>query len=249
LVVDAGEATATAVADREDFSRLHACLVEAALVGPGTSFAAAQQGEAIRTDHVVWLKADPAASASEGLLHDRAEIRAVVERLCHLPDGLSADGPNPHRPVQFTAPSHVQLSHYGFSEEGGGSQQQGQRHSPATGARYVAHRDNKPPKRLNVDDDAAWLSDPEQRFRCLTCILYVTPPDWNASKDGGALRVFLDTDDEDDTGQTASATVELEPKLGRLVLFQSNRVLHEVLPTCRNGRFAFTIWLLQKPRR
>ena len=50
---------------------------------------------------------------------------------------------------------------------------------------------------MNIDDDSVWLSQPEQRYRYLTCILYVTPDNWNVAEDGGALRVYLGCEEND----------------------------------------------------
>lgn len=90
-----------------------------------------------------------------------------------------------------------------------------------------------------------WLSQPDQRYRSLTCILYLTPDD--VKRDGGALKCFLGCSDSDTTGETASSVVGIEPKAGRLVLFSSTAILHEVLPSNRKNRFAVTAWFLNRP--
>ena len=72
----------------------------------------------------------------------------------------------------------------------------------------------------------------------------MTPSDWNTKTDGGALRCYLDCVDEDDSGYSSKDIVDIEPKFGRLILFKSREVLHEVLPTTRNNRLALTLWLL-----
>ncbi|MEZ6020961.1 MAG: 2OG-Fe(II) oxygenase [Planctomycetota bacterium] len=65
----------------------------------------------------------------------------------------------------------------------------------------------------------------------MSSVLYLNPH-WTPDA-GGELRIF------DDAGQAEIAT--LEPFYGRLVLFLSERIPHEVLPTTR-ARFSLTGW-------
>jgi SM-20-related protein len=83
---------------------------------------------------------------------------------------------------------------------------------PGDGARYVAHRD-------------ALAGDPARRA---TAIVYLNP-DWR-TEDGGCLRVRL-----------PEGTRDVEPVGGRLVVFLSDRVEHEVLPSFAVRRAA-TAW-------
>ena len=76
----------------------------------------------------------------------------------------------------------------------------------------------------------------------MTAILYLNPEDWDAQTDGGQLRCFLDAEATDETGEQASH-IDIEPKLGRLVLFWSRRMLHEVRPATRT-RSALSLWIL-----
>ncbi len=83
---------------------------------------------------------------------------------------------------------------------------------PGGATRYVRHRD-------------AFADDPARR---LTAILYLNP-DWEPDH-GGRLRVF-----------TPEGPRDVAPRLGRLVLFLSDRLEHEVLPV-HAPRFAATAW-------
>lgn len=67
--------------------------------------------------------------------------------------------------------------------------------------------------------------------RKMTAIVYLNP-DWG-DDDGGALRIWPDD---------GAAPIDVAPLLGRLVVFQSERIEHAVLPTTR-PRFALTMWL------
>lgn len=77
--------------------------------------------------------------------------------------------------------------------------------------------------------------------RRLTAIVYLVPPDWDAapSKDGGQLVWWLV--DEYEQPKYGTARNCLDPRAGRLVLFNARTVMHEVLPTHRK-RFALTLW-------
>jgi SM-20-related protein len=69
--------------------------------------------------------------------------------------------------------------------------------------------------------------------------IYYANPGWRA-EDGGALRLYVDGAD----GAAAStdvAPVDVAPLLDRLLVFLSERVEHEVLPT-RAPRWAVTAW-------
>ena len=66
--------------------------------------------------------------------------------------------------------------------------------------------------------------------RVLTCLIYLNPD--YASGQGGELELmpFL------------QPPVVIEPKMGRMVFFRSDRVLHRVRPNYHE-RYALTIWL------
>lgn len=85
-------------------------------------------------------------------------------------------------------------------------------HYAPSGAFYARHRD-------------AFRGDDNRR---LTAIVYLNPG-WSAA-DGGQLRAFL-----------GERPVEIAPELDRLVVFLSERIEHEVLPT-RAPRLALTAW-------
>lgn len=56
-------------------------------------------------------------------------------------------------------------------------------------------------------------------------------------KEGGCLRIHKD-----------SSHVDIPPELGTLVIFRSDKLVHEVLPTY-SQRFALTIWYMEVPKR
>jgi hypothetical protein len=105
------------------------------------------------------------------------------------------------------------------------------------GSTYPLHIDN--PQGVAVNDT-----------RKLTCILYLNP-DYQAERgDGGELRLVV----SDEEGQTQP--VDLTPEGGRMVLFWSDEIPHEVLPTAPEfvgvvdesidnplDRYALTLWI------
>jgi Rps23 Pro-64 3,4-dihydroxylase Tpa1-like proline 4-hydroxylase len=92
------------------------------------------------------------------------------------------------------------------------------------GSTYPLHIDN--PQGL-ADND----------IRKLTCILYLNP-DYQAG-DGGELRIHTNEKE----------TIDVNPDGGRMVMFWSDEIPHEVLPTClddtsdKKHRYALTLWI------
>lgn len=110
------------------------------------------------------------------------------------------------------------------------------------GSNYVAHRD-APAIVGKVD----WVLQPGVYDREITMVLYLNNSTWDSSTaDGdncdGNLRCFLNTEADDITGETASEVRNIAPIGGRLVIFDSKRVLHAVLPTSQR-RIALTSWI------
>jgi hypothetical protein len=134
------------------------------------------------------------------------------------------------------------------------------------GSIYVRHLDRCT---STIDEMGllGWLRASDQRCRVVTAILYLNDPDWNG---GGELRLFNGKDDgtgaNDDnntskanetTGSTAKAVGSTEtscgcssaqhysdiiPSGGRLILFDSSKVEHQVLASHKEARFALTCW-------
>lgn len=66
--------------------------------------------------------------------------------------------------------------------------------------------------------------------------------DWDAERDGGALRLYVGASLDDDVGISARKIVDVAPHCGTLVLFNSRVMLHEVLATHR-PRHAISAWI------
>lgn len=112
-----------------------------------------------------------------------------------------------------------------------------------SGSRYPRHYDN-----------AVWDNDD---VRKLTTILYLNP-NWKEG-DGGEIRLFVKNDEG---GDATVKTVDLSPVGGRLLLFWSDEIPHEVLRTRQSNecvsnkdtdaecltyseidRYALTVWI------
>lgn len=110
------------------------------------------------------------------------------------------------------------------------------------GSNYVAHRD-APAEVGKID----WVLQPGVYDREFTMVLYLNDTTWDSTTaDGdncdGNLRCFLNTQNDDITGETATEVRNIAPIGGRLVIFDSKRVLHAVLPTSKR-RIALTSWI------
>lgn len=79
-------------------------------------------------------------------------------------------------------------------------------------------------------------SDSRLNPRRLTAILYLNPG-FDATRDGGCLRVYL---------PRGGGVRDVSPSGGRLLLFSSCEVEHEVLPTTA-ARMAVTLWAFANP--
>jgi hypothetical protein len=134
-------------------------------------------------------------------------------------------------------------------------------------SRYRAHRDTKS---VAWHDVVGLLQGVGTNARQVTAVLYLSDPsDWQADETlqpkvsegqreeqrvdsgrihenelGGELVLYLGADADDDTGASATTVLKIAPVGGRLVVFDSASVLHEVMPhTCERPRIALTCWI------
>ncbi|OQR81291.1 hypothetical protein ACHHYP_16512 [Achlya hypogyna] len=92
-------------------------------------------------------------------------------------------------------------------------------------------------------DDAGFYGkhiDQQERIpgkpnRVVSMVLYLNEPDWAVARDGGALMAYPD-------GRPAEM---VEPIGGTLVIFHSEKLIHEALPTKRD-RWALVGWFMEK---
>ncbi|KAL3931712.1 MAG: hypothetical protein SGBAC_011182 [Bacillariaceae sp.] len=77
---------------------------------------------------------------------------------------------------------------------------------------------------------------PTEAERIITVIYYLTDDDWDPVLDGGCLRIFSKS------SSNATSSADICPYRDRLVIFRSDGVEHEVLPSLRRSRTAITVW-------
>lgn len=106
----------------------------------------------------------------------------------------------------------------------------------ATGGRLAS--DAPDPRNLGTRDAVTGVPRHSQNYRELTAILYLNDPA-GASAAGGELRCHCV-----DEIARRRRVVDVEPTAGRLVLFRSRKLLHEVAPVRGWQRVALTVWLL-----
>lgn len=91
--------------------------------------------------------------------------------------------------------------------------------------------------RAHIDNPGA--AD-ERRF---TVLLYLNKA-WHDADDGGALRLHVPPEvSEVDCSRQASPVVDVYPHAGAIVIFRSDRIMHEVRPATKHLRFACSIWV------
>ena len=192
-------------------------------------FPTGQHGSAVRTDQVRWLRFDDPNSAScsapafgSGLATAVHRLRAVAYQLkLHGFRGFHARG---LAPVSLGVPRALQLSRYPPQDSG-------------SAPLYRPHLDGYTHKPWSLSALGHRLMHPEQSAvaaRQLTAILYLQHPDAFsvASNEGGELVLHL------------QKPVAIAPVCGRLILFDSRKVVHEVLPhSSAAPRMALTCWI------
>ena len=114
------------------------------------------------------------------------------------------------------------------------------------GGKYVAHRDVP-----QVMDTHYTLSNlllymlSIVNTREITIVLYLNSLDWDSTNDtgnnNGNLRLYVDAHHNDTKGSTSTKIIDIPPLGGRVIIFNSSELLHEVLPS-KNQRIALTLW-------
>lgn len=165
-------------------------------------------------------------------------LSVAAQRLLDVPHMLVAggtqDGVSPGQAALFASakvPSRLMLACY-----------------PGSGGRYVAHLDNDP-------SDPSYEVGPVGLRACdrvFTCILYLND-EWEAPHEG-CLRMFTSRVDGEAPPEATierwhgatvedGSSVDVEPLGGRLVIFDSRRILHAVRPAHGAERWALTVWV------
>jgi hypothetical protein len=98
---------------------------------------------------------------------------------------------------------------------------------------YVAHRDN-----------ASTPGAAGENYREVTLLLYLNGAPPGAS--GGELRSYVGAEPSDLDGDTAVRVDDIQPRAGRLVLFESRTLLHAVRPVGLWRRVALSLWCLKR---
>ena len=106
------------------------------------------------------------------------------------------------------------------------------------GSIYVRHMD-----RCNLSMNEMglvnFLRASDYRERVVTAILYLNKSDWDS---GGELRVFSHHEEGGEEQRDEKGT-DILPTGGKLILFDSSKVEHQVLASRNEDRFALTCWI------
>lgn len=73
-------------------------------------------------------------------------------------------------------------------------------------------------------------------------MFYLNRPHWDATRDGGALRVYAPDAPPRDADGLAMSACDINPVGGTFIIFRSDVLVHEVLPA-HSERCALTVWL------
>ena len=182
------------------------------------------QGGHIRSDRVYFM--NRAEAAESGWVDPFDLLMACATILNEQFDCP----PSPYQPLPpatrerpLTVPREIQYAEY--------------RH----GDFYKAHSDNSWSDAM-ADDGAARI---RSNFRAYTCILYMNDRDWNLETDGGALRLYPNTQHLRNVDEALGMDhVDVAPIQGRLLVFDSCLV-HSVQKVKHPNkvRRALTLWI------
>jgi hypothetical protein len=189
----------------------------------------------VRGDSICWVRESDGTSEGDeqrqehgdGMLHAIKLIRSV---------GYSVEGHSYSKSHNHKVPQQCQLSRYSGDSE----------------AIYRRHLDKCDHGMAEMGLFEYWRAS-DYRGRALTVILYLNDADW---KSGGSLRCFqsrirnteestttFDSEDESPTSRSAATLfTDVVPKGGTMIIFDSSRLNHAVLPSTKD-RFALTCWL------
>lgn len=177
-----------------------------------------QHSEEIRTDSTCLISepiANQLITLGTGLRDALRVVRSIPQEL--LENGSGSDE------ILYGVPLSNQLSCYN-----------------GLGSHYRPHRDT--PDELS-SHPLQWLLQSGLNERETTIILYLNDTTWDVgSNDDGCLRCYLGTASTDDIGTTATEVLNIAPIGGRIVIFNSKKILHEVRP-CSRMRVAITCWV------
>ena len=175
----------------------------------------------IRGDESVFISRDIRSRASFSNEHP------MLHMLIHSIESAAFDGLSDHFEFNKDMTS-VQLARYP-----GDSQ-----------SNYPRHCDSGAKCKREEEIDASI----DGNGRLFTFIYYLTPDDWDAELDGGALRVFYSEGNQKSSGKKSPDYFDVTPFSDRMVIFRSDHVEHEVMPSLRRERVALTIWLYGRPK-
>ena len=144
----------------------------------------------------------------------------------------SRHGPGLHSVVATLRALPASLEDAGFQGPALGVPIRNQLARYRPGAYYTKHTDS-PVNDNWFQNILTHLSDATVMAREITMILYLNPH-WKAEDGAGNLRIHCLPGAE-------KPIVEVEPLGGRLVVFQSRQIVHEVVPTSLT-RVALTLW-------
>lgn len=180
----------------------------------------------VRQDTVCWLRETTAGIVAKPTDSPATSLSECVQMLRGLASELD-ESEHYTRTAHHCVPAQLQLALYS-----------------GQGAGFLPHRDNPSGPSASVWHLGLidYLRSKAYKSRAVTAILYLNEPEWDVAATGGALRVYLGAAPDDELGDTAPDVRDISPCGGTLVVFDSRKVLHQVMPTFA-PRLALTLWI------
>mmetsp|Transcript_27574 Transcript_27574/g.36167 ORF Transcript_27574/g.36167 Transcript_27574/m.36167 type:complete len:309 (-) Transcript_27574:154-1080(-) len=210
------------------------------------------EDDEIRQDKVVWVRDCPGGEGvvlkDKNLLHALRTVRGIAKEIQNF---SVQNGPDMN---ELSVPRRAQLAMY---TKGGGYLA----HRDACNATFFdlglyqwfilrQYRERKYTAILYLNDHDLEQGKNEKNKQTISLDedktkgqKHVFPSKkWDVQKDGGSLRCYVGANSSDDIGTTADKIIDVEPEGGRLVIFDSRMLLHQVMPSQRS-RLALTVWI------
>jgi hypothetical protein len=207
-----------------------------------------EDSEKERGDSVCWLRESDGCASKSSLAPPKVSFRSDDSSNNSNSSNSAATvplGDGIYHCIKFLrgVPHALESNHYATSDSHRIPQQ-------CQLARYPTNDQSGYPRHLDQCDSNLtelglleyWrLSD--YRGRSITSILYLNDAGWDGDRDGGQIRCYGDDEKAGDTakGKPGEMFEDVVPVGGTLLIFDSRRIEHEVLPS-RRERLALTSW-------
>lgn len=177
----------------------------------------------------------------------RGDESAFISRAERSRPDFPLNYPHLHRlihSIESTVTKHDSIFHQHFEFDTNQTSVQLARYCGDDNSGYPRHCDRGMACTQEGNHNKSGDEEGRKMQRFLTFVYYLTPSDWDAQLDGGALRMFLPQQNNESKEEASHGSYfDVTPHSGRFVVFRSDVMEHEVMPSKRRERIAITVWI------